>query len=1142
MKQLRQLLTLLVVSICAVQSAWADRSAPQLPEAVAPESGQSYYLYNVQEKKFLCRSTTSNSYLALGAYGEKLTITATANAGEYTIKWASNNYSFQAYDSYLTGYGTGISNNSYFIVSEASNGYTIQRSSQNQYYKADEFVGYDGSNGDRLTPALAEGSIYWKFLPADEAEYYIAKLKLYTYLNIADQYNFYVTQYDLVYNNAASTTAELNQAYETLYDAVTVSSNYVSPSWTEYPILFQNITTNKWENSSGQIRWYCLTNGTVQTSKLKATVNVDDDATLVYNYYVYNNHFSLRVFLDGVLVQTVSANQSYSNNRRYYVELTAGKHDVVWEVVCNDSGSGYGFSSYLSEIGVVNTPTLYPATTTVEGQLGTEMLKLIDPISKTKKVVIKGVIGDDDWTTIGLMVNAFSIDMSGATAEKVPASQFTKEKYPFLHDVKLPQGIKSIGERAFYGSDVENEITFPNTLETIGGNAFYQSKVKAAHMTDNSVTSVGGYAFYQCRFLENVTWSSAAATIPLSCFNECYNLRTFEIPEGVTAVGSYAFQNAYLFNAQLPSSMTSVNLKAFENTATERLVIGENTTVYHAAFDNCPNLVYAEWPTSFANATRFGYSDGTNGVTINCSKLKDVYLKSPTKVTYDEQRFFYGCDLSQITLHVPSYLVSTYKLDPYWYQCNVVGFDESEIADWYVKNPLTLNSERISGTPNLHVSSNGRIEVNGDTPQTIGDLSINLNSYEFWDSNLGGSIYPFWGMMLSTTNKVSITGELSENIYTEGNTWYFITLPFDAKVGDITNSRNAAFAIRYYDGASRAELGTGSNWKNYTATDIIPAGTGFIYQTNKATISKFVSQDNASKQYILSAKEFVKSLAENPSEVTANKGWNLVGNPWQTYYNIHKLNFTAPITVWNTSNSNYEAYSIIDDDYAIQPLQAFFVQCPDEINSISFPIDGRQLTSTIESQSGSRNFDLRRASAQSERKLIDIELTNGELKDKTRLVLNPEAKMDYETRCDASKFFSMNAEVPQIYTLLGGTAMAINERPAADGIVKIGVQIAAAGTYTIQSERNELQDAVLVDTEKGIATNLSTGSYTFSADAGIYESRFELRLSAGDATGIADVKKTANAENKEFFNLNGQRVEAPQKGIYVVNGKKVIVK
>ena len=43
-------------------------------------------------------------------------------------------------------------------------------------------------------------------------------------------------------------------------------------------------------------------------------------------------------------------------------------------------------------------------------------------------------------------------------------------------------------------------------------------------------------------------------------------------------------------------------------------------------------------------------------------------------------------------------------------------------------------------------------------------------------------------------------------------------------------------------------------------------------------------------------------------------------------------------------------------------------------------------------------------------------------------------------------------------------------------------------------------------------------------------------------TGIADVKSKAEEVNCEFFNLAGQRVAQPTKGLYIVNGKKVIIK
>lgn len=45
-----------------------------------------------------------------------------------------------------------------------------------------------------------------------------------------------------------------------------------------------------------------------------------------------------------------------------------------------------------------------------------------------------------------------------------------------------------------------------------------------------------------------------------------------------------------------------------------------------------------------------------------------------------------------------------------------------------------------------------------------------------------------------------------------------------------------------------------------------------------------------------------------------------------------------------------------------------------------------------------------------------------------------------------------------------------------------------------------------------------------------------------DATGISEVKAAATESNGEIYNLNGQRVAAPSKGLYIMNGKKVIFK
>ena len=55
------------------------------------------------------------------------------------------------------------------------------------------------------------------------------------------------------------------------------------------------------------------------------------------------------------------------------------------------------------------------------------------------------------------------------------------------------------------------------------------------------------------------------------------------------------------------------------------------------------------------------------------------------------------------------------------------------------------------------------------------------------------------------------------------------------------------------------------------------------------------------------------------------------------------------------------------------------------------------------------------------------------------------------------------------------------------------------------------------------------------------EARINLNFDDEDATAIEAVK-AKNVENGQFFNLAGQRVAQPTKGLYIVNGKKVIIK
>ncbi|MCX4294050.1 MULTISPECIES: FN3 associated domain-containing protein [unclassified Prevotella] len=72
-------------------------------------------------------------------------------------------------------------------------------------------------------------------------------------------------------------------------------------------------------------------------------------------------------------------------------------------------------------------------------------------------------------------------------------------------------------------------------------------------------------------------------------------------------------------------------------------------------------------------------------------------------------------------------------------------------------------------------------------------------------------------------------------------------------------------------------------------------------------------------------------------------------------------------------------------------------------------------------------------------------------------------------------------------------------------------------------------------------TSIPAGKGYIEVPANSAKGRFLSFGIGGGTSGISDVK-AATAEKGEIYNLNGQRVAAPAKGLYIMNGKKVIFK
>ena len=1122
MKSIFKIFILSILSCLSVPNLMAERVKPEIPE-ITLESEKSYYLYNDSTGLFAtCDGYLKASYVT--PYVFKFTqIVEGERNGQWNIINTANNYLETS--SSNVSFCSSKCYDSFFQINQKENGcYTIQR---NYNFKESEFLGAN-KDGDYIY-CDATNNTEWHLIPAEDS-LVAARIMLYhTLQNMGDNYN--VESYDDILSSSVS-YQEVFHAAKELNTSLTFTSQYTQRG--DYSILFINDVNFSWsKESSNQNGFYFDTSKMQegQSSRLKAIVDVDvDEATLTYQ--ARSDYYNiLNVYIDGELVRTVPY---YQNNTqtKYFEILNKGTHTIEWEYAYNSNYTYDGGGIYY--IGVYKTPTI-SVSLLEPGSLGTEILSQVNGVTDVRRLKIKGAMNADDWATLKMIKYLYSVDLSEATITEIPDNAFDDSNggSTNFHKVVLPKDLETIGAYAFRDTNLD-ELTLPSTLKTIGNYAFYGTLLKKASIPEVT-SSIGDYAFAYCRSLAEVEYPELTY-IPSYCFYYNHHLQKINLPKNLKSIESCAFYDCnYLIKINLPSTLQSIGSSAFYSTSIESLIVPEGTTLGSEAFRDCSNLKYIELPTTFSSLS-------VSSLFYRSSNVRTIKLKSPTVVTFND--YYYGSDFidnsyrANITLQVPDYLVNAYKLDDYWYNYGVIeGFATSEIETWTIKNPLVLSAkDRFQGNPNVNINYTSWT-IKGETGQSVNNLQLILSNDDSYQRFQNSS-------QVMSSADVSVEGTFELKYYTRGNNWHYVALPFDIKVDDI--QCDAQYAIRYYDGASRAANNVASgNWKNYTADDIIPAGTGFIYQTSANAWTIFTAVDNSNKERALRAKDLSTLLDENVSETAAHRGWNLVGNPWMTYFNIHAVDFIAPITVYDQYNNRYQAYSIIDDNVALHPTQAFFVQCPESVNAISFPARGRQLTSTVTDQNGARHRGAVRS-----RQLIDLTLKCGEINDQTRVVINNDATLGYDYACDASKFFT-DDKVAQLYTIdMDGVSYAINERPLADGMVALAMEIPSDGTYQLSITRNENCNVILKDLLKGTETALNENTYEFEAEAGTIQNRFVLYFNE-NITGVNSV--TANQPSVlsvpggirtngivTVYSLDGRKVAEGEGFINLANGFYII--
>ena len=214
----KKIFSLLVAMLSIATNLWA-LDAPTMPKFVAPESGGTYYLYNVESGLWMTTSTKSGymDYVDVGNKGLPVLITLESN-GAYSMKFTTitNGYIWSYSKNARTS--NTLNSQSYWSIINNDGIYNIQVSPKNTYdYRAGEYLGWAGETSDYLYINRALGdNTSWKFVAVTDAgTHYCAELALYNALKTMDAFAEagVIDDYLTMYANRATTSNE------DLYDA-----------------------------------------------------------------------------------------------------------------------------------------------------------------------------------------------------------------------------------------------------------------------------------------------------------------------------------------------------------------------------------------------------------------------------------------------------------------------------------------------------------------------------------------------------------------------------------------------------------------------------------------------------------------------------------------------------------------------------------------------------------------------------------------------------------------------------------------------------------------------------------------------------------------------------------------------------------
>ena len=164
-----------------------------------------------------------------------------------------------------------------------------------------------------------------------------------------------------------------------------------------------------------------------------------------------------------------------------------------------------------------------------------------------------------------------------------------------LRYVEIPNSVKTLDGAAFADCSSLRSIEIPNSVTYLGVSVFKNCTALDSIVIPNSVKTIDREAFGGCTNLKSVKLSDKLTSLPLKGFQNCSSLNSIDIPEGVTTIGDYTFDGCeYLATIIIPKTVSSIGYSAFYNCMGIEDVFCYPTTMPKTAESAFENYMY--WP------------------------------------------------------------------------------------------------------------------------------------------------------------------------------------------------------------------------------------------------------------------------------------------------------------------------------------------------------------------------------------------------------------------------------------------------------------------------------------------------------------------------------------------------------------------